>query len=320
MTVASKPRLQRLSVVVPVYFNEASLAPLHLELLALAARLAEKSIALEVIFVDDGSGDGSLAELYKIREAHPETVVVKLTRNFGAAVASKIGMKEATGDALVLIAADLQDPVDLIDGMVDRFLAGGNFVICVRQTRDDPFPSKLLSSLYYRIVRAIVIADYPVGGFDMMLLAAPLYRNVAASGPNTNLQLFAYWLGFAPSILPYDRPARQFGRSKWTFGKRLKLLTDTLTGFSVVPIRAISAFGLLVACASFIYGIVILTGAVVRGSPVPGFPTLVMLNAFFGGLILVMLGVIGEYVWRIFDNTGQKPEGVVESIHRQSDP
>jgi len=308
-----------LSVVVPVFFNEPSLPPLFEELKALEGRLRQRAVDLELIFVDDGSGDGSLSALLAIHTARPSTVVIKLTRNFGAATAVKTGLRRASGDALVILAADLQDPVAQIDAMVDAWLQGQPFVICVRRTRKDPWLNRLASAVYYRLVRRIVIQGYPIGGFDMMLMTRQIYRHLADSPPNTNLHLLAFWLGFEPTVLDYDRPARPFGRSRWSVAKRLKLVADTVTGFSVVPIRLMSMLGLLAAGVSFLYAIFMFVSALSRGVSVPGFATTVVLISFFGGMILLMLGMIGEYLWRIFENTAHKPDGVVETVYDDSE-
>jgi len=300
------------SIVVPVYFNEDSLAPLANALSLAEEQLTKLGVGLELIFVDDGSGDASLEGILAIRRSRPATRVIKLTRNFGAVAASKTGMQFATGDCVILLAADLQDPVELLPDLVRLWDEGSKFVICARTTRGDPALSRLFSSIYYRVVGWLIIADYPDGGFDVMLMDKELAQQVAASAPNTNIHMFAYWLGYKPSILTYHRPARPYGRSRFTMAKKLKLFMDTMTGFSVFPIRAISLFGLLVAMASFVYGGVVFIGALRDNIDLPGFATIAILLSFFSGLVLVMLGLIGEYLWRIFDNTNKKPEAVID--------
>ncbi len=300
------------SIVVPVYYNEESLEPLFDRLRVFEAALQQRRLRLELIFVDDGSGDGSLAALQRIRTARPETKIIKLTRNFGALAASKTGLRYATGDCVSILAADLQDPVEKVLEMVDCWRAGRKFVICVRANRDDPWTTKLFAALYYRIIRFLVIRDYPRGGFDLMLMDRDLLPHMLAIGPNTHPNLFAYWLGFEPQVLTYSRQKRQFGRSRWSFRKKVALFIDTLTGFSVAPIRMLAGFGFFVATASFLYGFYILIHALLGEIEVAGFATLVVLITFFSGLILVMLGVVGEYLWRIFDNSQNKPESIVE--------
>jgi dolichol-phosphate mannosyltransferase len=305
-----------LSVVVPVYFNCASLPPLFIELQDVERQLRQRDIAMELIFVDDGSQDESFAELMNIRQQRPSTVVIRLSRNFGAVHASKTGLQHASGDCATWIAADLQDPPELIVQMADHWLAGKKFVVCARRTREDSFSSKIFSWVYYRLVRLLVIPKYPEGGYDLALLDKTLLPHVVNSSKNINTPLFAYWLGFKPDIILYDRRKRIHGRSRWTFGKRIKFFIDSLLGFSVVPIRMISAVGLTVASASIIYGMSVAIHAVLGSREVPGFPTLAALVAFLLGLIIVMLGIIGEYIWRIFDEVNKRPEAVIDEIYR----
>ena len=182
--------MAKVSVVVPVYFNEQSLAPLFLELSKQEEVLREKGHTLELIFVDDGSGDNSLQELLKIKQQREATRVVKLTRNFGAIHASKTGIRLVSGDCFLVLAADLQDPPELIPQMVDKWEAGSKFVICARANRKDPVASKLFSSIYYRLLRWFVVDDYPTGGFDLALMDRAFLPHVQNSSKNINPLLF----------------------------------------------------------------------------------------------------------------------------------
>ena len=301
-----------LSVVIPVYYNEESLPVLARELSELEQKLGERNVAVEIIFVNDGSGDGSLAELLKIKHVRPATKVVSLTRNFGAVAASKTGFSFVTGDAFTILAADLQDPALQLLPMADEWLAGSKFVISVRAARQDSRMTRLFAWLYYKIVDWTVVAGYPRGGFDLMLMDKVMLPHMRASVKSTNPTVYCYWLGFKPRVLYYTRRARPYGRSRYTLAKKLKFLMDTLTGFSVTPIRVISAFGLLVAFLSFLYGVDLIVVALTGHVVIRGFTTLAVLLSFFSGLILVMLGVIGEYLWRVFDAVNNKPESVIE--------
>lgn len=304
----------RLSVVVPVFCNEGSLPPLAAALREVEARLAERGLDLELIFVDDGSRDGSLAVLHELKRERPETRLIKLTRNFGAVHAAKTGLRFVTGDCFLFLAADLQDPPELILEMVDRWLDGARFVICIRQARADSFASRLLSRVYYRLVRLLVMADYPRGGYDLALMGREFLPYLLDSAKNVNTPLFAYWLGFKPETIHYVRRKREHGRSGWTLRKRLKFFLDSLLGFSIVPIRAISVFGLFVSFASFGYGTVIAVNALRGVKDAPGFATLAVILSFLLGVVIMMLGVIGEYLWRIYDEVSRKPEAVIEEI------
>lgn len=302
------------SVVVPVYFNEQSLPGLFDALLEVEEGLRERDLGLELIFVDDGSRDGSLAVLRGFKARRPATKVVKLTRNFGAVHASKTGFRFVTGDCFMILAADLQDPPQLILEMADRWRQGAKFVVCVREDREDSAGSVLFSRLYYRLIRLFVVADYPRHGYDVALMSRDFLPYLLDSSKNVNTALFAYWLGFEPVKISYVRRKREHGKSRWTFLKRVKFFLDSILGFSIVPIRAMSLFGALVSLASFVYGSVIAVNALRGISDVPGFPTLVVIISFLLGLVIMMLGIIGEYLWRIFDEVSRKPEAVVDEI------
>lgn len=303
-----------LSIIVPVFFNEGSLRPLYQALEEVAAGLKERNTEMQLIFVDDGSGDGSLAALREIKRARPETVVIKLTRNFGAVHATKAGMKFVTGDCFVALAADLQDPPSLILEMFDRWRGGSKYVLCARSHREDPLSSRIFSAIYYRLVRWLVTKDYPEGGYDMALMDKAFLPFLLDSSKNINTPLFAYWLGFEPDVIEYVRGKRLYGKSRWTVGKRVKFFLDSLLGFSILPIRFITGIGLFVSLASFFYGSLVLINAVRSKVDVPGFATLAALMAFLFGLIIIMLGVIGEYIWRIFDEVNKRPESVIDEI------
>lgn len=310
MSVPAPPRT--VSVVIPVYFNAGSLPDLHAALAGVEGELGKRGLALELIFVDDGSGDDSLAALHEIRRLRPATRVVKLTRNFGSVPAIRTGLRYVTGDCFAFLAADLQDPPELILTMVDRWLAGHKFVICERIARDDPLSSRLFSRGYYFLLRKLVLPGYPAGGFDLALMDRALLAPLRDSAKSAFLPLLAYWLGFKPVVLEYERRPRRHGRSRWTLGKKFRAFLDVMLGFSVTPIRLISAVGAIVSVASIGYGAVIVAAALLGDAPVPGFPTLAALITFLLGLIILMLGVIGEYLWRVFDESNRRPEAVID--------
>lgn len=303
-----------ISIVVPVYFNAGSLPRFFEELLKLETQLKERGLRLELIFVDDGSKDDSLAHLLEFKSMREETCVVKLTRNFGAVHCSKTGLKFVTGDAFMIVAADLQDPPVLIIEMVDRWISGSKFVICERVTRDDPVISKIYSKIYYKILRLLVMRDYPEGGYDMALMDKAFLPHLVNSSKSVFTPLLAYWLGYKPTVIHYHRPAREHGKSGWTFAKKFRAFLDVMLGFSITPIRAMSSIGALVAFGSFMYGGAVVLNAMLHRIPVEGFATVVALITFLLGLILLMLGIIGEYIWRIFEETNRRPETVIEEV------
>jgi dolichol-phosphate mannosyltransferase len=311
----ASPVRQVLSVVVPVFNNEPSLDTLFEHLTELESELKGMELGLELIFVDDGSGDGSYAKLLSIRERRPATKVIGLTRNFGAVAATRVGMQHVEGDVLTLLAADLQNSPNKLAEMIEHWRAGSKFVICLRSKRRDPLASRFFASLHYRILNRLALRDYPLSGFDLMLLDRALLPYMLQGSVQVSPQLTAFWLGFEPTVVSGERAARLHGRSGWTFAKRLKLFVDTITSFSVAPIRIVSALGLIAALVGLGYGSFIFVNALLGNFEVPGYATLVVLVSFFSGLILLMLGIIGEYLWRIFSVLNERPESVIKETH-----
>ncbi|MCX6355556.1 MAG: glycosyltransferase family 2 protein [Candidatus Aureabacteria bacterium] len=307
--------MQKISVIVPVYYNEGSLPLLFDRLRGVRDRLLERKMGLELIFVDDGSGDGSLTELVKIKQQWEGVKVIKLTRNFGAVKASKVGSQFVTGDCFTILAADLQDPPELIIEMVERWQAGAKYVICCRNGRGDPVVSRIFAYIYYRLLRMLVSKDFPYGGYDVALMDRAMLPYIQQSGKTIHTPLFLYWLGFRPEILYYNRQKRIHGSSRWTFSKKYISSLDVLLGFSVTPIRLISLVGVMVSLASFGYGISVIIGAILGRTGVRGFAALATLICFLLGLVIIMLGVIGEYLWRVFEEVNKRPEAVVEKIY-----
>lgn len=301
-----------LSILVPVYFNEGSLQDLFEKLGFVERQLEQQAVALELIFVDDGSQDRSLSLLRQFKLARPATKIIKLSRNFGAISAVKTGLNYITGDCFLFLAADLQDPPELIPQMVEKWKAGSKYIICERTGRDDPLTSRIFSATYYGLLRKFVAPNYPKQGFDLALMDATFLPHLKESGKHVNFPLFPYWLGFTPEIIYYKRVAREHGKSRWTFGKKWKLLLDSIFSFSFAPVRLISAIGLIVSVGSFGYGTLVVVSALIGEVDVPGFATLAALISFLLGLIIVMLGVMSEYIWRIFDEVNRHPYAVVE--------
>lgn len=305
----------KLSIVIPVYFNAESLPTLFLRLRDVEEHLSALDIKVELIFVDDGSGDSSLEELLRIKDQRSDTKVVKLTRNFGAVHASKCGLQFVTGDCFMIIAADLQDPPELILEMVKRWQAGSKFTICARSSREDPWLTKLNAGAFYWLLHRLVINDYPEGGYDMALMDRSLLPPLVNSSKNMYTPLLAYWLGYKPEVINYHRPKREHGKSRWTFKKKIKAFLDVMLGFSVTPIRLISGLGALVSLCSFLFGTSVVINALLGNVTVRGFPALASLISFLLGLIIVMLGIIGEYLWRVFDELNKRPEVVVDEVY-----
>lgn len=310
--------LTTFSIVVPVYFNELNLEDTVPQLLALGNSLP--GYDLELVMVDDGSGDRSLEILRRFQAEHPANVkVVKLTRNFGSMAAIQAGLRVASGDCVGMISADLQDPPELFIEMVRHWASGTKAVFAVRADRDEPFLQRAFSNTFYAILRQFAIRHYPAGGFDFFLLDRQAVDQVNLIGEkNTNIMTLIFWMGYPHVTLPYVRRRRVKGKSRWTMAKKIKLFVDSLVGFSYVPIRLLSFAGLIVSALAFAYAGVVLWNRVVHGTPVQGWASIVVLLAFTAGIQMLMLGTLGEYVWRTLDESRRRPPYLIDEIYENT--
>lgn len=306
--------MHTLSIIVPVYFNADTLTELFQSIQLVENKLTTMGFYTELIFVDDGSEDQSLLALRDIKKIRPSTKIIKLSRNFGAIQACKCGLNFVTGDCFTLLAADLQDPPELIVKMAEKWLEGHKFIICERESREDPFISKFFTKIYYFLLRNLVVAKYPKGGFDLALMDKSMLPHLLNSSKNLHASLLSYWLGYPPYVIPYYRRKRVHGKSKWTLGKKVKSFLDVIFGFSIKPIRLMSGIGLSVALLSFIFGVSVVIGAIKGNIPIAGFATVTSLICFLLGLMLLMLGMIGEYLWRVLEEVNKRPEFVIDEI------
>lgn len=299
-----------ISFVIPVYRNERAVTLTYQKILgALANDLS--AYDYEFVFVDDGSDDGSLAELLRIREQDPKVRVISFTRNFGQMAAILAGLKGATGDLVLHLSADLQDPVELIPRMVRDFEAGSELVIGHRAEREDKWSSRLTSRVFYRIVR-LSFPQMPAGGFDYVLMARRVVDSFnSIEVRNRFFQGDLLWMGYKTTFIPYTRAKRTIGRSQYTFAKRLKNSLDAILDSSYLPIRFISVAGAATAFTGFLYAANIAYTYFRHGTPFTGWAPIMILLLGIGGVLMVMLGIIGEYVWRIYDEVKKKPNYIV---------
>jgi glycosyltransferase involved in cell wall biosynthesis len=304
------------SIVIPVYFNEGALegtmTSIRKDVIA-----QNPGLDCEVVFVDDGSEDGSLAELMGLHRQDPHTVkIIKLTRNFGQVNALLAGFSYARGKCVIAMSADGQDPAGLINEMLKAHLEEGfEIVACARQGRDESHYRILTSKLFYAIMRKLSFPNMPVGGFDFVLLGrralAVLLRNQEAH-PFFQGQLL--WTGFKIKFIDYRRQERRVGRSRWTFGKKLTYLLDGMMSYSFLPLRFMSAAGILAALLGFLYALVVIINRLVSGSPVQGFAPLMVVILVMGGLQMLMLGIVGEYLWRTLAQVRSRDPYIIETI------
>lgn len=300
----------KISFVIAVYHNEGALSKTHEKIQSVfASDLVEHEY--EIVFVDDGSQDGSLEEILTLRKEDPRIKIITFTRNFGQMAAMLAGFKEATGDAVINISADLQDPVELIPQMVEKWREGAETVICYRTDRADTLLAKLFSRLAYGVLR-MSWPQIPPGGFDFVLMDRKVMD--AFNSIDVRHRFFQgdlLWTGYRTSFIPYVRLKRTIGKSQYNFGKKLKNFLDAVLDASFLPIRFISLVGLLTSTFGVFYSITIIYSWFRGGTPFQGWAPIMIAILLVGGLIMLMLGVIGEYIWRINEEVRKRPNYVV---------
>ncbi|MCK9614360.1 MAG: glycosyltransferase family 2 protein [Candidatus Omnitrophica bacterium] len=302
------------SIVIPIYQNADNLNETIPALLDLQKKLI--GYKLELIFVDDGSTDGSYGILRKYFEIHRDKIIIiKLTKNFGQISAIQVGLRVAKGDCIGIISADMQDPHELFIDMIKRWETGVKLVIGERAGREEEARKSILSRFCWGMVNRFAVNNYPLGGYDFCLIDRQIVNEVNnINEKNTHIFILIFSLGYKYEIIPYIRKERTAGKSRWTFPKKIKLFIDIFISFSYTPIRAIACLGLILAILSFIYGFFMIVNTIIFGNKYPGWTTIVVLITFFGGIILITLGIIGEYLWRILDEVRKRPNYVIEEI------
>jgi dolichol-phosphate mannosyltransferase len=300
----SQPAL--VSVVVPVYFNAPSLPELVRRLGIVARGLAPAEF--EFVFVDDGSGDASFDVLAELGRSDRRVRVLRLSRNFGSNAALLAGITYARGDCVVMLAADLQDPPELIPEMVDAWERGAEVVLAARRRRADPLITRVFAAGFNRLFRRFVFPDWPEGGCDFMLVSRRV-RTILTQLCERNSYIFgqAMWAGFRRHVIYYDRVEREYGRSRWTKLKKIKYFIDAFTAFSYLPVRMASLLGFALAGAGFIYAAAVVIARLANLIQEPGFAALMVVVLLAAGAQLVVIGLIGEYLWRVLEESRRRP-------------
>lgn len=311
------PDIPDVSIVLPVYFNQENL-PRTLTMLKSDVVDIHPDMKFELVFVDDGSGDKSLEVLLDLQRQHPRLVrVIKLTRNFGQASALWCGYSHARGRYIVSMSADGQDPASLVNAMIDGHQKEGyEVVICTREERDESVYRVATSWIFYWLIRKFSFPNMPAGGFDFVSMtrrALDVFLANREAHPFFQGQIL--WMGFTPKMIPYKREARLGGKSRWTFRKKLTYLIDGVLSYSYAPLRMMSLLGLLTALAGFAYAIVVAVARLVGALPQVGILTpLLVVVLVMGGMQMLMLGIIGEYIWRSLAQARNRPLYVVDRV------
>lgn len=302
------------SIVIPVYYNEGSLrATMH----NLRQEVLAKNPHLrgEVIFVDDGSGDRSYQVLCEIHAENPDVVrLIKLTRNFGQVFALQAGYRAAEGHCLISMSADGQDPVSLINDMLRaHFQDGHEVVICMREGRDESWLRIATSRIFYWLMRKLCFANMPLGGFDFLLLGRrPLDIILREQEVRPFPQGQILWTGFPPKFIGYRRRARTAGKSRWNFGKKLTYLLDGIMAYTFLPIRAMSLAGILLALLGACYAVLIFVVKLLGGIPNQGWAPIMIVMLVTSGTQLLMMGLLGEYIWRSLEQVRNRATYIIE--------
>lgn len=300
--------MSKLSIVIPVYYNELNLKPLYQD-------IKEKIIDVidfdyEIVMVDDGSQDKSWAVIQELAAADPHIKSFRLSRNFGSHAAILCGLSRSTGDCAVVKAADLQEPTELLLEMYRCWQTGSHVVLAVREGRED---KSLFSDLYYWLTRKVAFPQMPPHGFDVFLVDRKVIRVLESlDEKNSALTGQLLWSGFRTAQVHYVRRQREIGASKWTLKKKIRLVTDTLFSFSTLPITLVTWIGVLSCFGSVVWALITLVSKFTVGIPVQGYTTLFIFQLFSFGIIMLTLGLLGGYLWRTFDASRNRPVYIIE--------
>jgi glycosyltransferase involved in cell wall biosynthesis len=302
---------QKISVVVPAFNEEDVVNVLAERLTSVLGGIAD--VSWSVLFVDDGSTDGTLARLRALNARDSRFTTISFSRNFGKDTAIAAGFRYARGDAVVLMDADLQHPPELIPAFVTRWREGSKVVFAERQSRDSDSPlRRAYSRMFHAIFRRIAQTRLPAGIVDFLLLDRKAVDAINRLGERTRFSKGLYaWIGFPSSVVPFASPDRFVGESRWSFLKLAQFALDGFVSFSSLPLKIWSYAGALISLFAIAYGLYVLVRTLIFNTDLPGFPSLIVSIMFFAGVQLVSLGIIGEYLARIYEEVKARPLFVV---------
>jgi glycosyltransferase involved in cell wall biosynthesis len=316
---ATRREAPTLSVVVPAFNEEEVLPALHARLSAVMAALGER---WELVLVNDGSRDRTLAVMQSLRQADPHVAVLNLSRNFGKEIATTAGLDHARGEAVVVIDADLQDPPELIPELVRLWRQGFDTVYAQRRARaGETWLKRTTATAFYRLIARVSHVEVPRDTGDFRLMSRRVVEALRQLREQHRFMkgLFA-WVGFPSTALVYDRAPRLAGSTKWNYWKLWNFALEGITSFTVMPLRVATYLGLFVGLGAAVYLAVVVIRTLLFGNPVAGYPSLMTVVLFMGGAQLVTLGVIGEYLGRVFNETKGRPLYFVERYEPAEPP
>jgi dolichol-phosphate mannosyltransferase len=298
-----------ISVVVPM-LNEKANLPILYERLTRVLQASDESY--ELVLVDDGSTDGTHAEILRLREADPRVKYIRLARNFGHQAALTAGLAHAHGNAVIAIDADLQDPPEVIKQLLARWEEGFDVVYAVRRHRKESVPKRIAYTVFYRLLHRVAAVDIPLDAGDFCLMDRRVVDQLnALPERNRFLRGLRTWVGFRQTGIEYERQVRYAGRTQYGFWRLVRLAVDGLVSFSYVPLRVSSTVGFLVSLGSLVVGLYYLILRLAGHREPAGFAGIIIAVLFLGGVQLITIGIMGEYVGRIFDEVKDRPVYIV---------
>jgi dolichol-phosphate mannosyltransferase len=312
----------RVSVVIPVFQNRNTIESV-VKGVSDALSLHSNLIRCDFVLVNDGSTDGSWDVMEQLQRQDPARItLINLTRTFGQIPALLAGYSHAEGDCVVSMAADLQDPPEVVWPLVDAWLGGQKLVVASRAARNDGWMNNTIAKLGWALLRRYAVPNIPEGGFDFFLMDREIC-NYYVQDPEQNIFLQGRLLfyGAAPVLVPYERKRRHEGKSQTTMATKVKLFIDGFVAYSFLPLRILSLMGILLFFVAVVLSCVIAWYVLVKGSNVEGWASLVILILFLFGMQFLAIGVIGEYLWRAIEQVRRRPHYLIKSIlPRQNSP
>jgi glycosyltransferase involved in cell wall biosynthesis len=295
-----------ISIVVPVYNEEEVLTEFHN---TVAKALSALAVDLEIVYINDGSSDNTLAVINALRTSDNRITLIDLSRHFGKEIALSAGLHKAAGDAVVIIDADLQDPPELIPELINEWQNGYDVVYARRTGRDgESFLKKTTARAFHRLIQHVGKFTIPedTGDFRILSRRAVNALNTFKETHRFMKGLFA-WIGFKQKAVYYKRDSRRAGKSKWSYWRLWNFALDGITSFTIAPLKISTYIGTVTALGAFSYGIYMVIETLLHGNAVPGYPSLIVIVLMLGGIQLVAIGILGEYLGRIFNETKQRP-------------
>ncbi len=312
-------RMKKISIIVPVYYNQDNLLPLYADLKEkVFDKLKENTnTEYELIMVDDGSKDNSYKVMQDLAKIDSNIKIIHLSRNYGEHAAILAGLSQCTGDCAVRKAADLQEPSEMILDMMKKYDEGYKVVLATRADREEPIVQKAFSNLYAFLMRKLALHNMPKGGFDSFLIDRQVIDFlVKMQESNTSLMSQILWAGFETATVPYIRKKREIGKSRWTLSKKIKLVYDSLISFSYFPIKMITNVGFFSFFISVMLLLIIIYKKFVGKIDVEGYTSLIMVMLMAFGIIMLSIGILGEYLWRTYDAARKRPPYIIEKVEK----